>query len=76
MGWCGGGTRIFDQIVGELLDSEETLHSTEKVLELLVIALNDEDWDCQYDTDYIDDPLVRKVYTKVMGYEFEDDEID
>ena len=56
MGWCSG-TQIFDPVVGALLNGD----SKEAIIRVLVEVLEDEDWDCQSDSAYIDDPIVAKI---------------
>ena len=59
MGWCSG-TQIFDSVVGALL--KKTKRTEEEVISDLVDALEDMDWDCQQDSAFWDDPIVRRVF--------------
>lgn len=61
MGWCSG-TDIFDRMVQIILKLEisddakyETIYSIAEVLE-------DNDWDCQGDSDYNDEPIVQRAF--------------
>lgn len=58
MGWCGEATRVFDTVAEFVLKSTATDSEKTAVLKTLIEALEDEDWDCQNDSDYIDHPLV------------------
>lgn len=58
MGWCSA-TLIFDNVCDALLaekpaDKKDTIRA-------LIAALEDGDWDCQQDSAYWDNPLVREV---------------
>ena len=64
MGWCSG-TRIFDDVVGVLLDDKKKTVNKKEVITTLVRALEDHDWDCQYDSEYIDDPMVQEVFKEL-----------
>lgn len=64
MGWCSA-TTIFDKMATEIL---ETVHSDEdKIAILITVAqtLEDDDWDCQSDSRYIDHPLVGQVFRRM-----------
>lgn len=63
MGWCSG-TEIFDDVVAALVE-EGKRPPVEKVIERLVAALENGDWDCQQDSAYWDHPVVRKVFLQV-----------
>lgn len=58
MGWCGEATRVFDTVAELVLKSTATDSEKIALLKTLIEALEDEDWDCQNDSDYIDHPLV------------------
>lgn len=64
MGWCSG-TVIFDNVVGFVLKSEAPAEDKKALIKVLIDALEDEDWDCQNDSDYIDDPLVDAVMRRL-----------
>ena len=61
MGWCSG-TVIFDDMCSALLDEKRP--EPEKILSRLIDTLEDMDWDCQYDSDYIDHPVVKKLFVE------------
>lgn len=58
MGWCSG-TIVFDNVCHGLLDEKA---DKKQVLTALVETLKEMDWDCEYDSEYIDHPLVREVF--------------
>lgn len=58
MGWCSG-TRIFDAVAKEVLSDAPM--DKKAVLRAVIVALEDDDWDCQSDSRYFDDPTVREV---------------
>jgi len=63
MGWCSG-TEIFDVICRFAVDSD--IDESEKIALLrdVINVLHDMDWDCEYDSQYIDEPLIRKAFIK------------
>jgi hypothetical protein len=61
MGWCSG-TEIFDVIAKALLEKEKP--NPKQILEIVIDALEDSDWDCQKDSAYWDHPLVREIFKK------------
>lgn len=70
MGWCSG-TVIFDVVADALLGDKVV--SKEAVLEVLITALEDGDWDCQQDSEYWEHPLVRKIFAKIHPDWFDDE---
>ena len=64
MGWCGG-TEIFDKLVGKILDIKADDDTKINLIRILVVALEDQDWDCQSDSDYYDNPLVYFAFTEI-----------
>lgn len=70
MGWCSG-TEIFDQMCKVIL-SEEPIDK-KAVIESLIYSLWDGDWDCESDSDYWDNEIVREVFTKLRPEWFEDE---
>ncbi len=77
MGWCSG-TEIFDKVADFVLHSvfagnEATRQYT---LEVLVSALEDHDWDCQDDSQFIEHPIVKKVMRQLHPDWFKDVTID
>lgn len=68
MGWCSG-TYIFDAVVEDIINDEPK----EQIIESLILALEQGDWDCQYDSAYIEHSLVRKVMEKLHPDFYEDE---
>lgn len=60
MGWCSG-TDIFDRMVQMILKTGATDDEKYQLIYALGEVLEGKDWDCQGDSDYLDEPLVRKV---------------
>jgi len=67
MGWCSA-TKIFDSIVYALLEEGDK----ETVIKELITVLEDNDWDCQYDSFYWDNPLIQKCFKSTSPDLFED----
>lgn len=65
MGWCTGAVEIFDSMVRLLLKSDADYKHKFAVLLNLAEALEAEDWDCQSDTLYYEDPLVQAVFFRL-----------
>ena len=61
MGWCSG-TDIFDVVVKHV--TKKTL-DREALLTELVEVLYDHDWDCECESSYLKNPLVKKVFKKM-----------
>lgn len=73
MGWCSG-TDIFDSIVGDIIESNElSLKVKKKLIKKLAAALENQDWDCQCDSEYYNNPLVKAIF-KELNPDWEDDE--
>lgn len=68
MGWCSA-TTIFDNVAGALLYKKP--EKPEVILENLIEALEDGDWDCQQESAYWDHPVVRKIMKKLHPAWFE-----
>jgi hypothetical protein len=60
MGWCSA-TYIFDEIVKALKDGGDK----KEAIKQLIIALEDEDWDCQSDSVYWDDEEVKSIFKEM-----------
>ena len=58
MGWCSA-TRIFDAVAEALLTDGDI--DKKRILETVIDALEDGDWDCQQDSSYWDNPLVQEI---------------
>lgn len=71
MGWCSA-TQIFDSVAAALLD-EESKNDVHSVLKELVIALEDNDWDCQCDSDYYEHPVVQSIMKELHQRWFEEE---
>jgi hypothetical protein len=71
MGWCSG-TRIFDAVCEGLLSDEPK--SKKELLTELIAALEADDWDCQQDSAFWDNPLVQEVMRELHPRWFEDEE--
>ena len=69
MGWCSG-TEIFDVVAKHI--TKKTLNR-EELLEELVEVMYSHDWDCEHDSAYFKNPLVKKVFKKMNPYLYETD---
>lgn len=61
MGWCSG-TSIFDHVAKVILKSSATDEEKYETIYALAEALEYQGWDCQADSDYWDEPIVRRVF--------------
>lgn len=73
MGFCSG-TDIFDPVVGYILKSDLSDEVKEELIWHLVDALYDHDWDCETDSRYWNDPIVRKVFKRFPSWDDEESE--
>ena len=71
MGWCSA-TQIFDSVASALLD-EESKNDVHSVLKELILSLEYADWDCHFDSDYIDHPVVRGIMQELHPTWFEEE---
>ena len=69
MGWCSG-TEIFDVVAEAVLEDLPK----EEILGRLIDVLEDHDWDCQCDSDYWNNPIVRKLFEERFPEWFKDEE--
>jgi hypothetical protein len=60
MGFCSG-TDIFDPVVGWILENLKDEALQLGAIRVLIIALEDHDWDCQDDSRWSNHPVVRRV---------------
>lgn len=75
MGWCSA-TDIFDSVVGfilERIETDEDRDEAREVIKKLAEVLEDNDWDCESDSDYWDDPLVQEIFKEIHPNWFEED---
>lgn len=62
MGWCSG-TYIFDDMTDVILKMPILSTQTKRYLiKKLAMILRNNDWDCEYDSKHLDNPLVMKVF--------------
>ena len=66
MGWCSG-TEIFDDMCDVIFDTKEGIGINQKyeLIKTLIISLENQDWDCQSDSEYYNDPIVENVFKKL-----------
>lgn len=61
MGWCSG-TEIFDKVAEYVLGCTAVSEAERtNIIRVLIDALEDHDWDCQDDSDLMNDPIVKEV---------------
>lgn len=60
MGWCSG-TDVFDDIMRYVLSPDTDEIDKTKLVQVVIKALEDHDWDCHGDSIYRNDPLVMQV---------------
>lgn len=73
MGWCSG-TDVFDPVVKTVLATDIPEGAKREIINSLINALWESDWDCESDSAYYDDPLVRSVMRELQPHWFEDEE--
>lgn len=64
MGWCSG-TKVFDSMVTSILDNIADTGKQRKLIKDLTETLENMDWDCQYDSEYANHPIVKDVWRKL-----------
>jgi len=64
MGWCSV-TEVFDAMAKFILSTDKPDTEKREVLLVLAKSLEDNDWDCQTDSDYVDDPIVRSIFKEL-----------
>ena len=62
MGWCSG-TIIFDGVVEALQYPEKS--EPKEVIKKLITSLWELDWDCEFDSDYVTNPLVKEAFLEL-----------
>lgn len=73
MGFCSA-TRIFDDVMKVVHEELELSDGQEYTLiYTLMKSLEDMDWDCQWDSDYIDDPVVVRAM-RALGHQVYDED--
>lgn len=72
MGWCSG-TDVFDPVVATVLETDIPEGAKREIIKSLIDALEDGDWDCQDDSFYMDNPIVRSVMRELHPSWFEDE---
>ena len=61
MGWCSG-TEIFDAVVKPVLENVDLSDVGKyEIIYALVVKMFSHDWDCESDSDYYDNPIVKKA---------------
>ena len=74
MGFCSG-TEIFDPVVKAVLSESAVSDSAkERIIKALIEALRNHDWDCESDSDFWDDPIIRRIWRELEPEMFEEDE--
>jgi len=72
MGWCSG-TDVFDPVVKEILKIKELSDNKKKhLIRTLIFALEDKDWDCQNESHYWNNRIVRSVFKEEYPEWFDD----
>lgn len=72
MGWCSA-TEIFDKVLAEIIDTDLPEENQERVVRVLIDALEEGDWDCQQDSSYYDHPFVREIFEDLHPDWFRDE---
>ncbi len=60
MGWCSA-TEIFDNVCEELLGDKSKV----EVIKSLIDSLEQDDWDCQFDSKFIAHPIVQQAFIEL-----------
>lgn len=63
MGWCSA-TEHFDVVAEIVLDKDSGISegAAVEILEALYLSLRGQDWDCQYDSEFCDHPIVQAIF--------------
>lgn len=72
MGWCGG-TEIFDDFVGMVLDQDLDDDEKRGLIKRLVVSLENNGWYCQSDNEYYNNTVVENVFRELHPDWFEDE---
>lgn len=72
MGWCSA-TDIFDPVAAFVLSTDRPDAEKRAVLEILIGALEEGDWDCQQDSAYYDNPIVQQIMRDTHPRWFDED---
>lgn len=64
MGWSSGH-KVFDAVVGPLLAGKPKA----EIIKALMVALEENDWDSQGESQYFEHPIVQKVYRNLRDAE-------
>ena len=70
MGWCSG-TQVFDNVVEAILTDKSA--NQKKLIKELIRALWELDWDCEQESEYWDNPVVKEVFMKLEPNWFKGD---
>lgn len=73
MGWCSG-TPIFDKVFAFALASNMDEDTQFALLKTVAEAMEDLDWDCQWDSDYRSHPLFDRVMVELHPDWHDDDD--
>ena len=73
MGFCSG-TEIFDDVARHIIDTDWSEQQQSDVLIVLIVALDNHDWDCHQDSAYYDHPIIQKAMKAVHPDRVEDEE--
>ena len=71
MGW-GSGTSIFDDMVHIIINCSFNDNTKKHLIRHLILALENNDWDCHGDSEYWDDPIVQEVMNDLHPDFFEE----
>lgn len=69
MGWCGG-TVVFDAAVKAILSP---VADKKQAIKSLIKTLEDSGWDCQCESDYFNDPLVKECFVELGSADWYED---
>lgn len=72
MGWCSG-TIVFDAVCDALFVEDADGCSKEYAIKALIEALQDSDWDCENESEYFDNPLVKKCFIELGNNYWEEE---
>lgn len=57
MGWCSG-TDLFDKVIDAIPEE----HRTVELFKKIITAFEENDWDCQYESKYYDNPMFQEAW--------------
>ncbi len=75
MGWASG-CHVFDSLAEAILDCDFSDAQKQYLIEKIICALQDNDWDTETEISYLDNKIVRNAYVAMGLIDLDEDEDD